>query len=85
MRTDLQLGISGGRIQLTAESPLQQKTDHKLSGRANHQANAEVPAENWTLAVGHSDVQMASIGGEGAGEAEDLQIAMKRCGFGRSR
>jgi len=36
MRTDLQLGIPGGRIQLTAESPIRQKTDHKLSGRVHH-------------------------------------------------
>ena len=57
MRTDLQLGISGGRIQLTAESPLRQKTDHKLSGRVHHRATAVDPAAaatslNETTAVG---------------------------------
>jgi hypothetical protein len=83
-RTDSQLGIGGGRIQLPTESPLRQKAEHQLSCGVHQRARAEVPADHGAAAVSDGDVEVGAIGRKGAGETEDLQLAMDGCGRRRS-
>ena len=82
---DPQLGVAGGRIQLPVEAPLGQQADHQLGCGAHQRAGAEVTADHDATAVGDGDVQVGTIGREGAGEAEDLQLAADHRGFGGPR
>ena len=62
LRTDSQLGVAGGQIQLPPEMSLRQQANQQLCGGAHQRARAEVTADHGAAAVSDGDVEVGAIG-----------------------